>query len=117
MYLKRKESFIMKLSTYTKQFRKFYNSSDCVTVFLCIALNRYSYTISLKTENPKLQAEYESHRELCKQFIDSAIEGCYTVVDYLNSKGADLYSAREFRLNLLNDMVDWAESQEDSHQL
>ena len=107
----------MKLSTYTKNFRKFYNSSDCPTVFLCIALKRYSYTISLKTENPKLQAEYESHRELCKQFIDSAIEGCYTVVDYLSSKDMDLRSAQPFRLNLLNDMVDWAESQEDSHQI
>ena len=107
----------MKLSTYTKNFRKFYNSSDCAIDFLCFALNRYSYTISLKTENPKLQAEYESHRELCKQFIDSAIEGCYTVVDYLNSKGMDVSSAQPFRLDLLNAMVDWAESQEDSHQI
>lgn len=107
----------MKLSTYTKGFRKLYSSSDCFTDFLCIALQRYTFRLGIKTKNVKLQAEYNSHRKLCKQFIASAIENCHTVVEYLNKQGIDLNETQPFRLNLLNDMVDWAESQEDSHQI
>lgn len=96
-------------------FVKFYES-----VWLCNHANNVSYRLQTRTQNRKLIEEYAELTILVHTFIKSVIGPYETADAYIRDK-YDMYGpvdslALEFRKTILNDMIEWAESQEQSHQ-
>lgn len=120
----------MKLSTFVKKltakYKKEQKSSPKDHHYLCTAARNLHISLYQNTTNTKLQTEYLTLANLCKEFISKAIHGKDTVRQYLVTtfkysqeeiSDWDLYpECHAFRLNLLNDMLDWAIAQEESHQ-
>ena len=108
----------MKLSTFCKLVKKEYLSDmkdlDPITqqTYLCNRVS--SVTYKLTTKHPAQEIQYLELDALCKQFILSQIGHKETVYTYLASMDMprDFEICHKFRLNLLEDMIDWAEAQE-----
>ena len=120
---------IMKASYLNAEYiEKKYPTSDCPryvsffeSVWLCNHANNVSYQLQTRTQNRKLIEEYAELTILVHTFIKSAINPHETADAYIRDKhdmcGPVDSLVLEFRKTILNDMIDWAESQEQSHQL
>ena len=120
---------IMKASYLNAEYiEKKYPTSDCPlsvsffeSVWLCNHANNVCYQLQTRTQNRKLIEEYAELTILVHAFIKSAINPHQTADAYIRDKhdmhGQTDSLVLEFRKTILNDMIDWAESQEQSHQL
>ena len=128
----------MKLSTFCRimnasylnaeYIEKKYPTSDCPlsvsffeSVWLCNHANNVCYRLQTRTQNRKLIEEYVELTRLVQEFIKSAINPHQTADAYIRDKH-DMHGpvdslVLEFRKTILNDMIEWAEAEEQSHQL
>ena len=119
---------IMKASYLNAEYiEKRYPTPDCPfsvkfyeSVWLCNHANNVSYRLQARTQNMKLIDEYAELTILVHTFIKSAIGSHATADAYIRDK-YDMHGpvdslVLEFRKCLLNDMIEWAKSQEQSHQ-
>ncbi len=120
---------IMKASYLNAEYiEKKYSTSGCPlsvkfyeSVWLCNHANNVCYQLQIRTQNRKLIEEYAELTILVHTFIKSAINPHQTADTYIKDKH-DMYGQTdslvlEFRKCLLNDMIEWAEAEEQSHQL
>ena len=110
----------MKLSTFAKKVKQAYVKNTFYSPYLCT--NIICVTMALgKKANYKnaLCNQYREFEEKCLEFISSSIGHNKVVHQYMHAQNLEITeeTVHAFRLNLLNDMIDWAESQEQSHQL
>ena len=128
----------MKLSTFCRIMKasylnptymeKRYPTSDCPlsvsfyrSVWLCNHATNVSYRLQTRTQNRKLIEEYAELTRLVHAFIKSVIGPHETADAYIRDKH-DMHGQMdslvlEFRKTILNDMIEWAEAEEQSHQL
>lgn len=115
----------MKLSTFAKLVRKNWiavnpvpaqigKEGHCKQGFICSTINRTSDSLINKTKNIKLKNEYREFEKLCLQFVSASIPDAYTVYAHLlaNNMPCEDIDVHNFRLALLNDMIDWATQKE-----
>lgn len=119
---------IMKASYLNAEYiEKKYPTSDCPlsvsfpeSVWLCNHANNVSYRLQTRTQNRKLIEEYAELTILVHAFIKSAINPHQTADAYIRDKydmhGQTDSLVLEFRKTILNDMIEWAEAEEQSHQ-
>ena len=120
----------MKLSTFVKQVRKdfftCYNDPDWtdVHIYLCNRCHHVLYKLVAKYPNSKNISAYIEFERLCKNFICNRLKRQETVRQYLVFTrqlpvAVNMYAqeCNEYRIKILDEMLDWAIAQEESHQL
>ena len=120
----------MKLSTFVKQVRKefFTRYNDpywtYTHIYLCNQCHQARCELAVRYSNPNCIKTYIEFEELCKEFIHSRIKRKETVRQYLLQTGqlpvtVNMYTqeCNEYRVKILDEMLDWAIAQEESHQI
>lgn len=104
-----------KYPTPDSRYVNFYES-----VWLCNHANNVSYQLQARTRNMKLRTEYIELTGLVRAFIKSQIGPHETADAYIRAEldmhGPVTEQVLEFRHKLLNDMIECAEAEEQSHQ-
>jgi hypothetical protein len=119
----------MKLSTFVRRINADYKR-ECArkkkaknrgSTFLCICahsvMRACGAKIGYNSRNP-LMEHYYSLYEMCEEFITKEIKCSYTVCSYLTEvlqRTPTGKEEHECRLNILKDMIDWAQAQETSN--
>ena len=110
----------MKLSTFAKKVKQAYIKNTFESPHLCTNITRVTIALGKKANYKiALYNQYREFEEKCLEFISSSIGNNQIVHQYMRAQNLEITeeTVHAFRLNLLNDMIDWAEAQEQSHQL
>lgn len=107
----------MKLSTFVKKVIAIHTGRVDTGIysrsqFVCNNAKVAKYILCDATKNPKLIEQYQQYENACIAFVNKAIQGNGTVTIYLQYINDNTTNPNEFRLAMLNDMLEWASASE-----